>query len=192
MPTLYTPNGLESVIDSYDSGTSTVAGMILDLDHSQTGQNRKGMVVINGTFTHTQSANKYFIYQLRNTNSLSGSWNNTGVTSILEGSGTTSVYRWSGTTYYNYMNWYQITSNRQFAFSIYLDLRENGTSSPYQRMHYSCEGVCYTTNAMRSFTQTSSRVLDDRTVNGIGFLCSGTNSFKCSATAYALAGGYHP
>ena len=188
--TRYTLNGMESIIDDFDSGTGTVTSAILDLNHSQTAAHRKGVVVVNGTFAHSSSTPQYFVYQLRSTNVLTGSWSNTGCTARLESSGTTSSYGWS-TTYWQYMNRYQILSSRQIPFTIYLDLRENGTSTPYQRMHFTSECMGYsnqTSGRTRNFWQTSHRVLDNTTVNGIAFFASSSTSFRISATAYALVG----
>ena len=184
--TIYTSNGMESVIDDFDSGTGTVTEAMLNLYHDQNGSNQKGLVVINGTMSHTSNTAQYFRYTIRNTTNLSSSYTSTGSTVRLESSGTTSTYGWS-TAYDIYMNRYQITSNRQFPFTIYLDLRENGTSTPYQRMHFHSECVGYTyLPGIRSFWQTAQRTLDNTTVGGIVFKAS--VPIRISVTAYALAG----
>lgn len=137
----YTTTGMQSLLDSYDSGTSSVSNFELDLN---AGTNTKGLIMVQGSVRLTGASNANFNFYMRSSSNSSANWFN-----HIQTTGTSNSYYWTSGVGYVYTTYYRLASNNTYQIQMMIDCENNGSSSPVKRINIHTDGFGYTQYGMR-------------------------------------------
>jgi hypothetical protein len=174
----YTASGMESLLDSYDSGTSSTSNFELDLNQ---GSNTKSLIMIQGSLKLTGASTANLGLYIRSNSNAQANWFNT-----VQSVGTTNSYYWSNAVPYQYTTYYRLSANNTYQVQMMLDCENNGTSSPYKRMNLHVDGFGYTQYGMRMNITDGSRAGIADPYKMYCFCTSGSMYVKINS--YAITG----
>ena len=174
----YTTTGMQSLLDSYDSGTSSANNFELDLN---AGTNTKGLIMVQGAMRLTGASTANVAFYMRSSSNSSSNWFN-----HIQTTGTTNSYYWTSGVPYIYTTYYRIQSNNTYQMQMMIDCENNGTSSPVKRINIHTDAFGYTQYGNRFNIQDASRVTSVDPYKIYMYVTSG--SIYTKFNSYAITG----